>query len=421
MQPAFGRMASVSLASVRVRTGRDSPRGMLHSLHRYTRAQLVLGLGLAGGCNVPYTEITSGFDILPTVRPALANDGTVVAAEAERLLVGNGDTLTPIDLAPFDLFIGPGLARRSVQVRSEGDLVFVANRTGVADCLGAGRGAYRLTTAGGPLTVLREGCPADPGPAVGQNIALSANGTVAVSDIRNGQGAIHRGPATGPLSILRSGTSEFYNVGNASGLDVNDLGRVAAQLEYFDGIAGGLMRGILLFETPEQPKAEIGTAIEKLGIGISPPVAINASGTVAFSLNSSVTIPIGGITYTYAAGVYVATPTLFDTPKSLVLVAGLTGPYCGFGTVDINDAGTVAFEARIDGELGCNDGSAYDGIFTGADPTATAVVVRGDEALESHQFFDSVVLGEINASGQVSFITTYSEPLVPPIIVWRAN
>ena len=47
---------------------------------------------------------------------------------------------------------------------------------------------------------------------------------------------------------------EFFNTG---GLDVDDNGRVSAQMEYFDGFAGGLMRGVLAFDTPEQAKADI--------------------------------------------------------------------------------------------------------------------------------------------------------------------
>ena len=218
--------------------------------------------------------------------------------------------------------------------------------------------------------------------------------------------------------MLRSGTGGFYNTQT---LDVSDAGRVVVQMEYSDGFAGGLMRGLLLFDQPEQDKAVIDTAIEKLGVGTQPPVAINASGEVAFSLAGDVSFPIGTTVYNFPAGIYRATPTLFNTPKSLTLIADLGGKYCGFGAVDINDAGDVVFEARLDGELGCTSGTASDGLFVGPDSEADAVVVRGDSGLGAHQFFDDIRLGELNDAGQVSFTTTYSEPLVDPIKVWRAD
>ena len=378
----------------------------------------VWGCGLAiaaWGCNPP-EELYSGFDVDPLVRAALAEDGTVVAASANTLYVVDGTATTSIDLASESLALTPyGTPKRTVQVQN-GDVVFVADRTvPVPGCLMGARGAYHTTTSGGPILPLFEGCKDSGVGIIRWEIAMSPNGTVAVSQITNGQGALLRGPAAGPLATLRSGTGTFYNT---QGLDVNDSGRVAIEMEYFDGFAGGLMRGVLLFDAPEQEKAEIDTAVEKLGIGQQPWVAINGSGTVAFRMPSSFTMLIEGAEYSYDAGIYTAIPTLFNTPKMLTLVADYKGDFCALGNLDINDAGVVVFEAKLSGPSGCSIGSGYDGIFDG--PTAQdVVVVRGDAALEGHQYFDAVYLGELNNSDEISFITTYSEPLVDPVKVWR--
>ena len=365
-----------------------------------------------------FVTIDSGFDLLPEARAAIAEDGTVAAARSQAIVVGDGSAAAgAIDLSGGGFTITAASARRPLQIRSEGDIAFVAAHAGVPGCVGDARGAYRTDAGGVAPTILLEHCQADGGAQVGPNIALSPGGTVAVSDIVNGQGALWRGPVAGPLSSLRTGTGEFFNTG---GLDVDDNGRVSAQMEYFDGFAGGLMRGVLAFDTPEQAKAEIVTAVEKLGIGAQPPHATNAAGTMALSINSPMSLNIGGTVYDFAAGVYVAHPTAFNSPKDLTLVAGLDGPYCRVGAVDIDDAGAVYFEAQLDAEGHC--GSAFwDGIFHGGDPTTDAVVARGAAELGDHQYFDSIRLGEVNGGGQVAFLTTYSEPLVPPFMLWRAD
>ena len=374
----------------------------------------------------PFTEITSGFDLNQNVRPALADNGTVVVAAEGRLEVGDGASLAAVDLDTEGLVIQAGsFSARALQVRNGGDVVFVANRPVSDACEGPGgaRGAYYTDTMGSSITALTETCAFDTPDvgAVGPHIAMSPNGTVAFSQIVNGNGALYRGPAAGPVSVLRSGTGEFFNTQE---IDVNDAGRVPVQMEYFDGFAGGLLRGILVFDTPEQAKADIDTAVEKLGIGNQPSLAINSDGIVAFATNSNFSMPIGGTTYNFDAGVYRADPTQFNTPKMLTLVADRSGDFCNFGRVDIDDGGTVVFEAQVVGELsGCVRGfdTVMDGIFYGPNITRDRIVVRGDNALEGHQFFDNIRLGELNNAGQLSFLTTYSEPLVVPTVVWRTE
>ena len=290
-------------------------RNGVRRLASLARIEVLLGLALpaalAGCQSYTFSEIASGFDILPNARAALAEDGQVVASEATRFLVGDGSSLDPVDLSGLGLEVTAATAtRRPVRVRSEGDIAFVANHAAAVGCTSGGRGAYRIATSGGSLTTYFEDCVGASTGVVGAEIGLSANGTVAFSQITNGSGSLYRGPVAGPVSVLRSGTGTFFNTQT---LDVSDAGRVAAQMEYVDGFAGGLMRGILIFDQPEQDKAVIDTAIEKLGVGTQPPLAINASGEVAFSLASDVSFPIGTTVYNFPAGVYRATPTLFNT------------------------------------------------------------------------------------------------------------
>jgi len=358
-------------------------------------------------------ELASGFDLVPAARPALAENGTVVAARTDELLVTDGTTSSTVAIDGLQ-FLALGLTpRHVVRVRDEGDIVFVADRAGAPGCMSNARGAYHVTSSGGAVTPYFEGCIGAPDGHVVQQIGLSPGGIVAFSQIVNGHGALYRGPVDGAVSVLRTGNGTFYNT---SGLDVNDAGRVIVQMEHSDGI---LRRGVLAFDTPEQELPTIFTAIEKLGIGVQPPIAINDTGTVALALNTDVSFTIGGVSYSYVAGVYRSTPTLFNTPKDLTLVADLSGAYCRFGSVQINDSDEVAFEAALDSGTNCATG-AFDGIFTGSN-AGNSIAARGDEALGAHQFFDTIVLGELNDAGQVSFLTTYSEPLVDPIKLWRAD
>lgn len=368
----------------------------------------------------PFTEITSGFGFEVDVRPALADDGTVVAAQTTQLQVGDGGPVTIIDLAPSDLEVNPGVqGARAVQVRSAGDVVFAADRANVSGCSPmAARGVYQTDTLGAPITTLFEECVASQTDKVGPHVSLSAGGTLAFSTILNGMGAIRRGPLGSPLTVLRSGSGTFFNTRE---IVVNDFGQTATQMEYTDPNAG-LVRAVLIFETPEQALVETDTAIER--VTVQPFMSINSNGIVALSVNNNFTMVIDGNPFSFTAGVYTSDPTLFNTAKMLTQIADMSGDYCAFGHVDINDAGEVVFEAQVAGGLsGCAGvfAGTWDGLYMGGNPGSDGVVTRGDAALEAHQFFDSVFLGELNENNEVSFLTTYSEPLVPPHIVWRTD
>lgn len=334
------------------------------------------------------------------VRPALANDGTVAFAGTdtvgdEAIFVGSGGPVSAIDVD------GNGYTGvSSVQIRSAGDVVFVAERTASPDTY---RGAYATDTAGNGFATLYEGnVIVDPSqPPVGGNVSLSPNGTVAVSSILNGNGAIHSGAVAGPVSELRAGNGTFFNTKR---LDVNDAGTVAVQMEYADPTKG-LSRGILLFDAPGQALTAIDTAVEKLGIGAQPDPAINASGQVAFALNAPATLTFydpphdsGGsvaAVLNLTAGVYVATPTLFGQPSDLLQIADASGPYNSFGAVDIDAAGHVVFEADF--------AFGGGGLFAGPDPVADRILATGD-TLGGH-LVSAVSLGEQNDSGQLTLVT----------------
>lgn len=370
------------------------------------------------GCR--YGEIVaigSGFDFLQSARPSLTEDGRVTAARMTSFLIGDGTSQTSIDLSSHGLTIEDGNGEdRSFHLGERGDIVLLADRNGHVPGL---RGAYHLDPGGAHLTVLHEEPWSDWPQYVNRDIGLAPNGMTAFSQMVNVHGAIYRGPAAGPVTAVLSGSSVYHNTGS---LDVNDGGMVAVQMEYYD-VLMGLVRGVFVLSTPEQDLAALQTAIEGLDVGRSALVAINAAGEVAFSLDDKVTVSIGGVTTTLEAGVYRVMPTPYHTPKSWVKVASKPDGYCRFGTVDINDAGTVVFEASVEGDPQCSfDGlerPEFSGLFSGPSPNINRIITAGDARLEGHRYFDSVRLGELNNGGQISFLTRYTEPPVPTFAVWR--
>lgn len=381
-----------------------------------------------------FQEIASGFDISSHVRPAIANNGNVafiagVDTNDARVVIEDMGVLSAIDLSSFGLGLelSSSIVGRSVQIRDEGDVVFLASKTVPnAVCFtGQQKGAYATDTAGSFLIPYVEGCFGPDG-SPKSDIAMSENGTVAFSSIKNGDGSIYRGSVSGPIAELRNGSGIFFNTRQ---LDVNNAGRVPVQMEYVDGFVGGLMRSVLLFDSLNQDKEDLDVAIEKMGIGDQPAIAINASGQVALSFARNASVTFMGGSQIIEAGVYVATPNPFNSalnnaPTNLVKIADTSGDYCSFGNVDINDDGRVVFEAKLDDGLGdclSTFDKTYDGIFMGEDSVFDRVVTRGDDGLGTHEFFDSVRLGELNNQGQVTLLSTYSEPLVEPVKVWRVD
>jgi hypothetical protein len=345
-------------------------------------------------------EFVNGVGFLdPDVPVALSNDGRVafsaksIPANVDGLFAWQSGTLTPINLAA-----GGYTQVSSVAVNSAGDLALVARReAGITDFFGV----YRTTTAGGAISTLRE--EAVGGTPKPRFVALSENGTVAFSTIVNGSGAIYRGPIAGVQPVLRSGSGTFFNTQR---LDVNDAGQVAVQMEHTRPF-GGLGRGILVFETPEQPLTDNKTAFEQVGVGVQPMPSINSAGQVAFSLNTSATLTFydppnvfGGTvvdTVNLTPGVYVTTPAGYGLPRTFTQVANNAGAFNTFGDrVLINDNGTVVFQAGLDGGGG--------GIYAGGDPVADKVIAQAD--LIGPTFVSFLALGDLNNAAQITFITS---------------
>lgn len=347
-------------------------------------------------------EFTGGLGFLdPDVRPAIDENGTVAFAGDdplgnEKLFVGNGGALTTIHLDA-----GGYSDVTSVQVNAAGHLVWTSDRMGTQLM----QGAYRSNTSGSFSMILEEGPvffdPADP--YVGSNIAMSPNGTVAYSTIVNGNGALHRHAVVGASAVLRSGSGTFYNTLR---LDVNDAGEVPVQMEYSDPTLG-LARGILIFDSPGRLLAAIDTAVEKMGIGEQPRPAINASGAVAFSTNSTTSMtfydPPDDSNGTVVAvvsitpGIYIATPTAFGQPSVLTQRVDTSTGFSSFGPdVLLNDQGTVVFSA--------SKTFGGSGIYQGPDPVADKILEQGDTM--DGRLFSIVKLGELNNAGQLTLLTS---------------
>jgi hypothetical protein len=381
-----------------------------------TTTLLSLGLILSlSGCG-PVDEVFSGDELLQDSRPALAENGTVVAAEAHRIHVGLGEESKVVSLpAELDIYQEPSGVRRLVRVRSDGDIVFVARKqdTSCTDWGPVRGGVYRTDQSGATVRELFSSCSR----TIPRQVAMSPNGTVAFANIVSPDGgAIWRGPVDGTMSVLRSRSNEFHNT-FAQALDVNDQGQVLAVVEYRDAFANASLRAAFLFETPEQDTVDTLTLMEKSGGRLGDDdFALNHTGGFIWSTNG-VTVRDGS---EYEPGIYRVTPTSFNAPKDLTKLVGLEDGYCAFGAVDLNDHGEFVFEAtRPDGSGGCD--IEMDGIFRGPDPVFNAVILRGSSGLGQHAQFDKIVLGELNNQGELSFLTTSSQSGVPKTKVWRSD
>jgi hypothetical protein len=338
--------------------------------------------------------------VIGGVRPALNDDGRVAfvasdAAGVDHLALADGGPITSFDVSAWGLTNVAEIALDDVS-----NLAFLAatpasaSRFGVfaTDSTGTSLQVFYAAQAGGGIQ--------DGGSiSASSRLALAPNGTLAFSSIISGAGALYRGPVTGPVSVVLSASGTFYN---NQELDLNSSGIIAMQMEHG---ACGLQRGILLFDTPEPTLDGVTKAIAGLSDGQQPALAINDASEIALAL-SGVTSPVnilrcaGGQTQTQSVplGVYIATPTPFDDPPDLTPVADTTGAFVSFGEVDIDNAGSVVFEANLAG--------GGRGIFKGPDPVADKIVATGDTL--AGEVVTDVQLGHLNDACQLSLITVSS-------------
>jgi hypothetical protein len=239
--------------------------------------------------------------------------------------------------------------------------------------------------------------------------ALAASGTLAFSSIRDGRGALYRGDAGGDLERVLTGSGELVNPAQ---LDVNAAGTVALQMEHTQC---GPQRGILLLDEPNPPLPTIDQAIAGLSVGLSPEVALNDAGVIAFALpGTAATVqllrcPEGEPPerFELTTGVYTALRTPLGERPELTLVAGNGGAFASFGEVDIDGAGRVVFEAELT--------AGGRGIFRGPDVARDKIVAEGDEL--GGELVTEVQLGELNDACQLSFATVSASGRR----VWRAG
>jgi len=343
------------------------------------------------------------------VRPALNDGGRVAfvasdAAGVDHLALADGGPITSFDVSAWGLTNAVGIA-----LDDASNVAFLAgtpaltSRFGVfaTDSTGASPHVFYAAEAGGGIQ--------DGGSVSGgSHLALAPNGTLAFSSITNGTGALYRGPVTGNVAVVQSGSGTFFN---NQELDVNALGTVAMQMEH---LACGLQRGVLVFDTPVPTIGGVTKAIAGLGIGEEPALAINDASAIAVALSGN-TSPLnilrcgGGQTQSQSIplGVYVATPTPFNDPPDLTPVADTTGAFVSFGEVDIDNAGSVVFEAYLAG--------GGRGIFTGPDPVADKIVATGDTL--GGEVVTDVQLGHLNDGCQLSLLTVSSNGRR----VWRVD
>jgi hypothetical protein len=384
-------------------------------------AGVALAALILAGCAPGLHLIASGADIIPNARAATALDGTVVAAAPHRILAGNTGYSTAIDLTGYGLTIPTAAYQYSpIQVDANRNIVFIADRPGDADCPQL-RGVYLWSVALAvsgvrPQLLWEDPCLLDPlnprsmrVPLLSQVafVAMSAHGTIAFGKVTNGQGA----PLWGRITTAGAVATPFtpFPIGdwfNSRELDVNDNGRVMALMEYQVVDPTDATRIIYLPDI----LGRIGTTGSGLEI-------MDSSAATASSLAISES---GVVVYANGNGVYVATPTPRGTatPTRPVATVSATG-YCAFGAVDIGAYDSVVFEAKVHGRSDCSPGGAFEGLYTGPNPSIDALIMRGDAPLGDHQRFDGIQLGRANLTRTtISFTTRRAAPGVDPVKVW---
>lgn len=342
--------------------------------------------------------------------PALDGDGRLAfpaadAAGVAHLLLSDGTALVAVSLEQAEVELPLRVA-----LDDAGNLAFVAATPSSSPLLGvfstdadgASVTAHYAAEEGGGL--------GDEGSLVtSRPFALAANGTLAFSTIVDGRGALYRGDVSGELELVVAGSGELFN---QLQLDVNAAGTVAMQMEHGQC---GLQRGILLFDEPGAELPELDKAIAGLSVGISPDVALNDAGAIAFALPGSAKVvqvlrcPEGepAERFELATGVYTASPTPLSARPELTLIADNGGSFASFGEVDMDSAGRVVFEAEL--------AAGGRGIFQGPDPVRDKIVAVGDEL--SGEIVTEVLLGQLNDSCQLSFATVSASGRR----VWRAR
>ncbi len=359
-----------------------------------------------------FTKIHESFVVLQNLRPGISEEGDIVAASRDTLFVGNDSDLSvvEIDLSSENYRFGDANLSQSIHIRNGREIVFLAFKDDPSCSDFAG--VYRRLVFSPLITPLLEGCRGGGSASDSPRyyIDMSSNGAVVVPSFF---GLIMIGPSTGPLANPLDGTRIRYStVGRVA---VNDSEQIALQSE-----TGGARR--ILFFSDSEDLTDFST-IATFSIANNPIVAVNNSGAIIFSINDNFTSRIGGIETSFQPGVYLSEPTAVVDERSLTVIADNSGDFCYFGAVTINDSGHYAFSAQLRSEITsrCSSDSGMDGVFNGDNPIEDIIVASGNEDLESHQFFDSVTLGYLNNRDELSFITSYSEPLVSPTYVWKAN
>jgi hypothetical protein len=245
-------------------------------------------------------------------------------------------------------------------------------------------------------------------------LALAPNGTLAFSSVRDDEGtagALYRGPVTGAVAPVVNASGTFAA---SIEVDVNSAGLIAMQTE--GGFECGLRSNIFLYDAPGPTLANLTKAIAGLPDGEQPTLAINDGGAVAFALpGTSPAVEVlrcptaqPRIEFDLPVGVYAATPTPFSVElPELTPVAEIGAAYQSFGEVDINNAGTVVFEATLV--------NGNPGIFRGPDPVADKIVAKGDTL--GGEVVSDVQLGHLNDACQLSLTTVSASGRR----VWRVN
>ena len=366
-----------------------------------------------------YTLIAARTDDLRITldTPALDDLGRVAFITRTSAVIGDG-------ISPLLEFRAPragedGVAVFGVQVCEAGDIAYAVYHSE--------KDGPRLTvyhSRGGAPTAVFEGRPM----ASPHVLRMSDNGRLAIAARQGpspeGTLAFYCGPAAGPFTLIVERDEFFYHSPRMQ-FDVDNTGRVAIAMTYLDN---GVRRdGIVVFRGPDQPVETLRAAAQRMTE--VPFVATNNFGQVAFAIREPATIeffdprfptPVSGgtpiRTLTLEAGVYVTTPMPLGLPIRVRQVASRSvGGYRNFFTVDINDLGTVVFEATLD-----RVGNPY-GIFQGPDPAMDVVAITGHDLVidkQTHRF-SAMALGQVNNRAQVSIVTRDELDLMER--VWRVD